>query len=126
MTDLHPYRLQAERYGTLASLQLYRLHAELCRTLANPKRLQILECLAAGERSVGEIAAATGMSLVNVSQHLALMRAKGVVTGRREGTTVYYRIANPKMIEACALVREVLMEQFRDGARLAEMAEARE
>jgi len=105
--------------------ELYERHADLCRTLASPKRLEILDSLRDGERSVSEISELTGMTLANASQHLTLMRRKGVVSARREGATVYYRIANPKMLEACAIIREVLLEQFRADAHLAEFIESR-
>ena len=56
----------------------------------------------------------------NVSQHLAVMRQKGILVTRREGVNVYYRIANPKVIEACDIMREVLIEQLEERARLVE------
>ena len=101
---------------------LYELHAGICQTLANPKRLEILNLLRDGERSVGDLAEHMGLSPSNVSQHLTLLRHKGVITARREGLVVYYRIANQKIIRACDLMREVLLEQLAAGAVLAENA----
>src|SRR3989304_5397947 len=102
---------------------LFDLHSDICKTLASPARLRILDALREGELSVGEIAEAIGARNANVSQHLAVMRQRGIVDGRRCGTTIYYCLPNPKIIQACQLMREVLLEQLRDGARLAEFVE---
>lgn len=98
---------------------LFDLHAQICQALGNAKRLEMLDDLRGRERSVGELAAALGIRKANVSQHLMVLRAKGIVTARREGQTVYYRLASPKVIQACDLMREVLLEQLRHGGRLA-------
>ncbi len=93
-------------------------HAELCQTLASPIRLEILSHLREGEKRVNELAELTELNQANVSQHLALLRSKGLVTTRRDGTSVYYKIANPKIIRACDLIREVLTEQAAENAEL--------
>jgi len=98
--------------------ELYTLHAEICQTLANPKRLEILDVLRGGERSVTELVRKLSLSKANISQHLAILRLRGVVNARRQGLSVYYRVANPKIIKACMLMREVLAEQLNDRARL--------
>ena len=100
--------------------KIYELHAEICKTLANPKRLQILNLLRHKELSVNELASLMEIRDANVSQHLAVMRQKGILVTRREGVNVYYRIANPKVIEACDIMREVLIEQLEERARLVE------
>lgn len=93
--------------------RLYELHAELCSTMANPKRLAILESLHDGERSVTDIAEATGTAITTVSQHLRLLRDKHVVVTRKEGQTVYYRLRDPRMVEACHLIRSVLVDGMK-------------
>ncbi len=100
--------------------KIYELHAEICKTLANPKRLQILNLLRHKELSVNELASLMEIREANVSQHLAVMRQKGILITRREGVNVYYRIANPKVIEACDIMREVLIEQLEERAQLVE------
>ena len=85
-------------------------HSDICKTLANDKRQMILASLRDGERTVSDIVDVTGMSQANVSQHLARMRAADVVSMRREGAFVYYRLANPKLIQAFDLITEVMME----------------
>lgn len=101
---------------------LLQRHAELCQTLASPVRLEILNLLRDGERRVNELAEQTELNQANVSQHLAVLRNKGIVATRREGTNVYYRVANPKMIRACDLIREVLAEQADEHVELARAA----
>jgi len=75
------------------------------RALADPKRLRVLETLAAGEASVSELSTCVGCHVPNMSQHLAVLRAAGLVTTRREGSTVYYRLADPRVLEACRLIQ---------------------
>ena len=99
---------------------LFELHASICRTLAHPKRLEILSLLRQGELSVGEMADQMGISLANASQHLAVLRDKRVVVTRREGVSVYYQISNPKIVQACDLMREVLFEQLARSGAMAE------
>ena len=97
---------------------LFELHASICKTLANPKRLEIIYALKGGEMAAGEIVEALGIPKSNASQHLALLRACGVVKSRRAGVNIYYSIASPKIISACMLMREVLMEQMEDKKTL--------
>lgn len=95
-----------------AQLQIFKMQAEICKTLADPKRLMILHELREGEKSVGQIVSALSLPQANVSQHLAVMRERGVVDARREGATVFYSLANPKIGQACDLVQEVLKDQL--------------
>ena len=97
---------------------LFQRHAEVCQTLASPIRLELLSFLRDGEKRVNELAELTELNQANVSQHLSLLRSKGIVVARREGTNIYYRIANPKIIRACDLIREVLAEQAAEHAEL--------
>ncbi len=99
--------------------QIYKLHASICHTLANPKRLEIIDKLRARELSVTELAEALEISQANLSQHLAIMRQKGIVTTRRERLNVFYKLSNPKIIQACDLMRQVLFEHLETAAELA-------
>ena len=101
--------------------RVFELHAGICRTLAHPKRLEILNLLREGELSVGDLAERMGISLANASQHLAVLRDKGVVTSRREGVNIYYRVADSRIIQACDLMRDVLFEQLARSGQLAEI-----
>ena len=98
--------------------QAYVLHASVCQTLANHTRLKILNALRDQEIPVAELARRTGTSMPNLSQHLAILRQRRVVLTRRQGVTIHYRIANPKILQAFDIMREVLFEQLSEGRRL--------
>jgi len=98
--------------------QLFRLHADVCKTLSHAKRLEILNILRNKEMNAGQIVAKMKVAKANVSQHLAVLRRAGILETRRDGTNVYYRISNPKVIKACDLMREVLLEQHFQKVRL--------
>jgi DNA-binding transcriptional ArsR family regulator len=95
----------------LTDKAIFEMQAEICKTLTNPKRIEILNALKTDERTVTDLVNILGASKANVSQHLAVMRHKGILMTRREGVNIFYRVANPKVIEACALMKEVLFEQ---------------
>ncbi len=96
---------------TITDKSLFEMQAEICKTLTNPKRIEILNTLKNEEKTVTELVNALGVSKANVSQHLAVMRHKGILTTRRDGVNIYYRVVNPKVIDACVLMKEVLLEQ---------------
>ena len=98
--------------------QIYHLHAEVCKTLSNAKRLEILNILREKEMSVGEIVSKMGISKANVSQHLAVLRNAGILETQRAGVSIYYRIANQKVIKAYDLMREVLIERYSQKAKI--------
>jgi DNA-binding transcriptional ArsR family regulator len=91
-------------------LRLWEMQADICQTLANSKRLQILNLLQEQELSVGAMVSALKVAKANLSQHLSVMRQKGILTTRREGTVIYYRLVTPRITEACKIMRQVLME----------------
>jgi DNA-binding transcriptional ArsR family regulator len=80
---------------------VFALVAQHFSLLAEPTRLKILHAICADERSVSDIVAATGATQTNVSRHLGLMHRAGVVTRRREGSVVYYRVDSPEFVEIC-------------------------
>ncbi len=98
--------------------RVYKLHAEVCRVLGNASRIRIIEVLREGERSVGELSETLGLRQANVSQHLAVMRNKGVLRTRKVGTSIYYSVSNPKIVQACDLMRQVLLEQLKENEKL--------
>ena len=97
------------------------LQAELCKSLSDPKRLRIIQELRGGERSVSDLAGKLGLKQSNTSQHLAILRKIGVILPRKEGSTVYYRLADPKIAEACDLVHEVIGAQLQNTQRLSDL-----
>ncbi len=97
---------------------VYKLHADVCRVLGSANRIKIIEALREGERSVGELSVILGLRQANVSQHLAVMRSKGVLKTRKVGTSIYYSVSNPKIVQACDLMRQVLLEQLKENEKL--------
>ena len=97
--------------------ELFELQAQLCAALADPTRLEILDLLRDGERTVADLMEALGLRQNNVSQHLAYLRRVGAVEGERRGTFVYYRIALPGLLAACDAVKAALARQLAKQAR---------
>jgi len=93
--------------------ELYSCHAEMCKVFSHPTRLQILNTLREEELSVSELARSLGVSMGNLSQHLNMMKQRRVLVSRKDGNNVYYRLANPKILEAFDLIREILFEQMQ-------------
>jgi ArsR family transcriptional regulator len=93
----NPTSLEAERIRSAA----------VARALGDPKRLCVLESLAAGEASVGELASRVSCQVPNMSQHLSVLRSAGLVTARRDGNTVFYRLSDPRVLEACHLLSSI-------------------
>ena len=81
--------------------------AGIARALADPKRLCVLEQLAEGERSVSDLSRDVGCQVPNMSQHLSVLRSAGLVSSRREGTTVLYRLADARVLDAYRLLQQV-------------------
>ncbi|HEX7196376.1 MAG TPA: metalloregulator ArsR/SmtB family transcription factor [Candidatus Limnocylindria bacterium] len=79
----------------------------VARALADPKRLCVLERLAAGERSVSDLSREVGCQVPNMSQHLTVLRSAGLVASRREGSTVFYRLVDERVLEAYRLLQQV-------------------
>jgi ArsR family transcriptional regulator len=102
---------------------LYERRARICQVLADAKRLRLIDALRGdAERSVGELADVIGATYPNVSQHLNVMRDAELVTSRRVGTTVYYRLAYPQITQACDIVTSVLRAQLSDVSALSAAA----
>jgi ArsR family transcriptional regulator len=110
---------------SLNEKRIFQMHAEICKTLSNPIRLEILSKLRDGKKAVNEIATLTGVRQATVSQHLAVLRQRGVVSTRRDGINVYYDVANPKITMACDLMREVLFENIADLSEISVRKEAK-
>lgn len=92
--------------------ELYELHADFCKFMGNAKRIEILFLLGEEERCVEDMARKMNVPIPNVSQHLAIMRDKGIVAPRRAGTKIFYHLANPKTLQACILMREAMIERM--------------
>jgi DNA-binding transcriptional ArsR family regulator len=81
--------------------------AAIARALADPKRLCVVERLADGERSVSDLSRDIGCQVPNMSQHLSVLRSAGLVASRRDGSTVFYRLTDTRVLEAYRLLQQV-------------------
>jgi ArsR family transcriptional regulator len=97
------------------------LQAEVLKTLANPRRIEILHALSKGPIEVGRLARSLGASQPNVSQHLSVLRSAGLVEAERNGREVRYRLTDSDVVAACNLMRSVLSRRL---TRLGAMASA--
>ena len=102
--------------GELA--EVFRRQAELCKSLADAKRLMILNGLKDGPKSVTELAEIAGLKQSNASQHIGVLRRAGVIKPERRGNTVYYSWVTPKIAAACDLVRQVIAEEIQRSEAL--------
>jgi len=93
-------------------MEVFCLGAELFKTLADPKRLTILQELREGEQTVGDLARAVGIRLANASQHLAIIRNAGFVKARRQGSAVFYSLIDPRIVQASDIVRQIVMDRL--------------
>lgn len=98
--------------------KIFDLHADVCKVFSNAKRLEILNTLRDREMTATELIEKISLSKANLSQHMSILKSKGVVLTRREGINIYYRISNPKITQACDLMREVLLEQFQEKGKM--------
>lgn len=104
---------------------IYRLKADFFRLLGHPARVRILELLRDGERSVGELQTALGLDSSGTSQHLTAMRRQGLLESRRAGTSVFYRVKDPRMFQLLEVARQVLSSQLEETRELlGDLAEA--
>ena len=102
---------------------LFRMHAELCKAMANEHRQAILHTICSEEKCVSDLAAEIGISVHNVSQHLRVLKERRLVASRKDGHTVFYRVTNQKFMEACALMRQALIEQHLEQGESLQAAE---
>ena len=98
---------------------MLELQAEILKTLANGRRLEIIHLLATSPMTVGQMVEELQIAQPNVSQHLALMRSAGVVVAERDGREIRYRLADPDIIVACGIMRQALQRRL---VRLAELS----
>jgi ArsR family transcriptional regulator len=98
--------------------KIYEMQVRICKAFANSSRLRMLDLLAKGERTVSSLQGELGITAANVSQHLAVLKAAGVVTARRDGKQIYCSLTIPEVKQACQLIRNVLRAQVRNEQKL--------
>jgi len=94
----------------MQSKEVFKIHAEFCKLFSSPIRLMIMWELGTEEKTVSQLAEALEVSVSNVSQHLRLMRSKDVVTTRRSGQQIFYRVANPRILDGYRQIRMAIVE----------------
>jgi len=104
--------------------EITMLQAEVLKTLASPRRLEILHRLAQGPCEVRRLAEDLGVPQPNISQHLAVLRAAGIVDAERDGREVRYSLADPDVMVACSLMRGVLQRRLTRLGRLSHLDQA--
>ena len=99
-------------------MRSYAAPAETLKAIAHPTRLAVLEILRDGEQCVCHMEATLGLRQASISQQLMVLREAGLVDVRREGLNILYCISNPKIIQACDLMRQVLLDQFQEKGKM--------
>lgn len=97
---------------------IFELHASICKTLANPKRLEIIDSLRNDELNATQLTQKLNISKANLSQHMSILIQKGVVLSRREGLNVFYKLSDQRITKACDLMREVLIKNLEQNKNI--------
>jgi len=105
--------------------ELYEIHAEMCKVFSNSTRLEILNLLRNKELSVTELIKKTKLSQANISQHLSIMKSKGIVVSNRNGKNIYYKLTNPKIIKAFDIIRDILAEKLKKNGKMVKSYEVK-
>ena len=99
--------------------RVFELQCRICKAMAHPMRLEIVEVLVNGELSAASLLEFLGTSKANLSKHMNQLTAAGITSRRREGRSVLYRLTHPEIHQACKIMRSILYRQLRDGRALA-------
>ncbi|OHD73190.1 MAG: ArsR family transcriptional regulator [Spirochaetes bacterium RBG_16_67_19] len=97
---------------------VFQQFARVAAAFASPKRIEIIDVLAQGERNVETLASETGLSIANTSRHLQVLKASGLVAFRKEGLQVFYRLADPKVLDGYRALRELAEKRLAEVDRL--------
>jgi len=103
--------------------KIFEIQAELCRAMGNPLRMEIVHLLRSGPLNVNDIASTVEQHQATVSRNLTILRNAGIVVTQRDGNNNLYQVANPKLVEVCDLMREVLIEQTDQRSKLLDLNE---
>lgn len=98
--------------------EIYERQVGICKAFANPTRLRILDLISTHEETGASLQRKLRISTANLSQHLSVLKAAGVIATRREGKNLHCSLAIPEVKQACRLIRNVLRAQLRNGSRL--------
>lgn len=106
--------------------KLFKLQEDITKTLANQKRLEIIHLLKSKELMVSELVEMLGIRQPNLSQHLSVLRKKGIVTTRREGNIIYYKLSDKKIALAYDLIREFLRKAYKFDSEIMEAVDMKD
>jgi len=109
---------KTERDSDALQIEVFERQARICKAFANTKRLGMLDLLGKCDWAASDLQEQLGISKANLSQHVAILKAAGIVASRRDGKAVYFSLTMPEVKSACKLIRDVLRAQIRDGRRL--------
>lgn len=98
--------------------QIFELHTDILKALSHPKRLEIIHLLRDQSLSVGQIQEMLDLPQANLSQHLQVLRENKIVTTTKKGKQIFYKVASPKLLKACDLIREVLLDRHQKNNKL--------
>lgn len=101
---------------------IIRMQSEAYKTFSNPARLQIIQLLCDEEMNASKLVRETGISKANLSQHMGMLVANGVVKARKEGVQVFYSLADEKIEKACNLMQEVVIDEIKRKNKMIERA----
>jgi DNA-binding transcriptional ArsR family regulator len=98
---------------------LFMMHADICKTFSNPKRLEIINLLRdMAELTASQLLDKIDISKANLSQHMSILIQKGVVRPRREGINIFYKLSDDRITKACDIMREVLISKLKNDAKI--------
>lgn len=100
--------------------KIFELHADVCKALGHPLRIEVIDVLQEKELCFTDILEITGGLKSNLSQHLSLMTKKGILKSRRDGQSTYFSLSSNKAAQACRLMREVLIDNLKKNQKLIE------
>jgi ArsR family transcriptional regulator len=102
----------------LSKYELFEIHADFCKTIANPKRLLIVNTLKDKEMTVSQFAELLDLPIANISQHLKALRDHDIVSTRKEGQKVYYSLNNPRLLDACEIISEIILDLNKQKGKI--------
>jgi len=108
----------------MSDKKIFELHADVCKALGHPLRIEIIDLLQDKELCFTDILEVTGGLKSNLSQHLSIMTKKGILKTKKDGQCTYFSLSTPKVAEACQLMREVLIDNLEKQKKLLENIES--
>jgi ArsR family transcriptional regulator, virulence genes transcriptional regulator len=99
--------------------KILEMQCEICKALAHPLRIAIVDRLKNEETSAADLIAELGLSKANLSKHMGMLIHGGIIESRREGRQIFYRLTDPDIQKACAIMRSILYRRLKEGERLA-------